>query len=149
MAVLSLLVAQALFLFAELNVCEQGQSQQNEEVHFELELFRIRFLKLVQLLDDPIVAEKLLVEVGFKQQDLLKRRAAIDHVAECPQHLLDLALVENDPIGGEEALQDLDEIQIGIFGVESIDYDFLGILLEYSRRRSLHLQLEEHSDLMM
>jgi len=134
-------------LVTELDIGEQGQSKQHEKVHLQFELFGIRFLKLLKLLDDLIVAEKLLIEIGFAKQDLFESRAVVDHVAECLQHLLDLEFTESDPISGEEALEDLDEILVRILAVESINYEVLSMLLQHHRCRGRLLQGQEYSEL--
>jgi hypothetical protein len=52
-------------LVTELDVGEQGQSKQHVKAHLQFEVFGIGVLKLVELVDDLIVAEKPLIEIGF------------------------------------------------------------------------------------
>ena len=137
-------------MVAELDIGEQGQSEQHVKAHLQFEVFGLAVLKLVKLSDDFIIlriAEKPLIEIGFAKQDLFESRAAVDRVAECLQHLLDLGLTESDPISSEEVLKDLDEILVRILAVESINYEVLSMLLQHRRCRGHLLQVQEHLEL--
>jgi hypothetical protein len=134
-------------LVTELDIGEQGQSKQHEKAHLQFEVFGIGILQLAKLLADLVVAEKPLIEIGFAKQDLFESRAAVDHVAECLQHLLDLRRIESDPISSEEVLEDLDEILVRILAVESINYQVLSMLLQHRRCWGCLLQVQEHFEL--
>ena len=112
MAVLLLVMAEVLVLLAELDIREQWQSQQNEEVRLQSELFGTGFEIFMKMVDDSVILEESLVEIGLDEQDLFELGTAIDHVTECSQRPLYLSFADSNPISFEEAFQNPHKIMI-------------------------------------
>ena len=64
------------------------------------------------MFDYSVILEKSLIEIRLCEQNFFKFCAAIDHITECSQHLLNLSFTKNNPISFEEAFKNSHEILI-------------------------------------